>query len=120
MAELNPINDGVDIAVSFERGADRGDYKNFFCLEDVTLNEEQVLLRYDSCTEALNYYGIKRYISQGEEVFDSIVDFAVIYAIDGGENVDEVQNNVQYTLLQASLLLTISLAEFFSGRRWRR
>ena len=83
---------------------------------DLDIDEKEVLKRYytvytlikknriTSLKSAYNYSNL-----QG-----SIVDYSVCFALQGSKYMDEMQMNMQYTVLQAALILTITIPLYVS------
>ena len=92
------------------------EFEEFYCLGDTSLGTLDVLKRYDSCSKALDEHGARRFFEEGMEhehhFQDSIVDFALSYAIDGDNYISKIQTALQYIVLQAALVLTISLEQY--------
>ena len=91
-------------------------YENTYYLGDMNLDEIEVIQRYDSASKALSYFGVRPFLTEevkNENQFqDTIVDYSMSYAFEGKEYISEIQTAMQYSVLQAALILTISLPQY--------
>ena len=83
---------------------------------DTTLDELEVLKRYEIAFTTLvinNKFSIlDKPLSEsdvGKSITDSILDVCVVHALEGDKYIDQIRENVQYTVLQAALIVTITV-----------
>ena len=90
---------------------------------DLNYDHVEVLKRYDSILRALVLRKVrvglqapftlldKAFTEEdiGKSINMSIIDFAVSHALQGKDYISDIQNNMQYTVLQAALILTITV-----------
>lgn len=100
---------------------------------DLMFNDIEIWERYESAYCAFVSHGVypaklKRPFTEadvGKELQDTIVDFSTAFALQGSDYIGEIQMNLQYTVLQSALILTISMPlyieppEFASESRLR-
>ncbi len=91
-------------------------------------SEKEVLTRYDAALRALVLRGVRlargkpytllpREFTEediGRNMQTSVLDFAVSHALQGPKYIEEVQVYIQYTVLQAALILTITVPLFIN------
>ncbi len=88
--------------------------------EDVTMDleqdEEEVLRRYETIFRSLVAKKIlqpltRRYNENdiGRNIQGTIIDWSVCHGLQGDKYIEEIQMNMQYTVLQSALILTISM-----------
>lgn len=83
-------------------------------------DEVETLRRYDAVLRVLVTRGTSKFIAEpftvadigGSKIQDSLVDYSVAYALSGSEYTNRIMINLQYTVLQAALILTITLTLF--------
>ena len=78
------------------------------------LDEVEVLKRFDSMLRALvcrnRFKLLSKPMTLGDRGHaDTLHELCVIYAFDGGGYIAEIRENIQYTVLQAALILTITI-----------
>jgi len=83
---------------------------------DLDLDEDEVLKRYHTMYTLIKKSRLLKPKSQYDtsNVQSSIVDFSVCFALQGGHYMEEIQMNSQYTVLQAALILTITIPMYVS------
>lgn len=85
------------------------------------LDEIELLRRFDSMLRALVCRGKFKLLdrpllleNQRKTVNDTLVELCVVYAFDGGDYISEIRENIQYVVLQAALILTITINLYVS------
>lgn len=86
-------------------------------VSDIIFNDIEVWERYESAYCAFVSHGVypavlKRPFTEddiGKSIQSSIVDFSTAHALQGTGYIEEMQMNLQYTVLQSALVLTISM-----------
>ena len=80
-------------------------------------DELLIMKRYDQMFKAL----VKKrgYAMNGECGQGTAIDWAVCYALQGGEYINEIMNILNYTVLHAALLLTITLPAYIDPPDFR-
>ena len=85
----------------------------FFNAMDLDTDEDEVLRRYESAFKSFVHYGtlqpLTKRLTANDHVQDTIIDFCTSHALQGSEYINEIQMNLQYTVLQSALILTISM-----------
>jgi hypothetical protein len=88
---------------------------------DLDLDEEVVLKRYDMMLRTFIMKGqftlLKREFTTediGRNMQSTLLDYSVSYAFQGSDYIDEILTNMQYTVLQAALILTITMSFYMS------
>lgn len=84
---------------------------------DFELDEMECLKRYYSVYRTILLYKVCKPIKEegfteadiGKNIQGSLVDWCVAHALEGDKNIEEIQMNAQYTVLQAALILTITI-----------
>lgn len=83
---------------------------------DCDMDEDEILKRYESAFRSFinfnTFTELKKPITSadvGKTIQDSLVDFCVSHALQGNTYIEEIQMNLQYTVLQSALILTISM-----------
>lgn len=83
---------------------------------DLDIDEDEVFRRYESVFRAFLKFGVFRTLETplteadiGKNIQNTIVDFSVAFAMQGSTYIEEIQMNMQYTVLQSALVLTISM-----------
>lgn len=79
-------------------------------------DDMEVWERYEAAYCAFISYGVypslKRPLTEndiGKNIQNTVVDYSTAYALQGSDYIDEMQMNLQYTVLQSALVLTISM-----------
>jgi hypothetical protein len=88
---------------------------------DSDLNEIEILKRYDcmytTFIDRNIYKPLDRKLTEADinkNIQDSILDYCVSHAFQGESYIAEIQMNMQYTVLQSALILTISMPLFIN------
>ena len=83
---------------------------------DLDLDETDVLKRYYTVYTSIkrNKLTVLKSAYNLSNLQSSIVDFSVCFALQGSKYIDEIQMNMQYTVLQAALILTITIPLYVS------
>jgi hypothetical protein len=85
------------------------------------LDETELLKRFDSMLRALICRGKFKLLDkpltiadQRKTVKDTLIELCVVYAFDGADYIAEIRENIQYVVLQAALILTITINLYIS------
>lgn len=88
---------------------------------DLELDEDEVLKRYDTVFRTFVSKKVlpplsRRYTEKdvGKNIQGTIIDWSVCHALQGSTYIEETQVNMQYTVLQSALILTISMPLYIS------
>jgi hypothetical protein len=86
---------------------------NCFLPTDLDADEDEILRRYESCYKSFIYHDtfqpLTRRYTEKDHVQDSLIDFCTSHALQGADYIEQIQMNLQYTVLQSALILTISM-----------
>lgn len=87
---------------------------------DLNLDELEVLKRYESVYHSFIEFNVLKPLTKPFTKDDigriqgTILDFSCAYALQGDSYITEIQSNLQYTVLQSALILTISMPLYIS------
>ena len=103
---------------AFVEDSKMASYGESHCFGDTSFDEDEILKRYDSATMALYHFKVKKLlaaeVTNENDFSHTIVDFSMSFGFEGSDYIGEMQTALQYVVLQAALILTISLPQYLS------